>query len=94
MPIPTPATPVQAGQAAAPPHFRCLQRPTGEWFTFAPNEPGAELPDATELYTEIEVRRRLSDLGFTPAIVEQTLAYARAHAEISSDESAAEPAGS
>lgn len=91
MPTPTPARPVQAGTPASQPRFRCIQRPTGEWFTFAPNAPGAELPDATELHTEIEVRRRLTDLGFKPALVEQTLAYARAHAEVSSGEAVPVP---
>ena len=97
MPTPTPtatrATPDPTGGIAAPPSFRCLQRPTGEWFTFAPAAPGAELPDATALFTEIEARRRLTELGFTPAIVEQTLAWARAHAEVSADETVPGPAG-
>ena len=86
MPTPTTASSARAGNAATPPQFRCLQRPTGEWFTFAPAEPGTELPDATDLLTEAEARRRLEELGFTSAIVEQTLAYARAHAEVSGDE--------
>jgi hypothetical protein len=86
MPTTTLVAPVPAGNATAQPRFRCIQRPTGEWFTFAPNEPGSELPDAAELYTEHEARRRLADLGFKPAIVDQTLAFARAHAEISGGE--------
>lgn len=93
MPTPTPASPVPAGSAVAPPRFRCLQRPTGEWFTFAPGEPGSPLPDATELFTEDEARHRLADLGFKPAVIEQTLAYARAHAEVSVDDAVPGPAG-
>jgi hypothetical protein len=93
MPIPTPPTPVQTGNRAAPPRFRCLQRPTGEWFTFAPGAPGTDVPDATELLTAAEARRRLEDLGFKAPIVEQTLAYARAHAEVSADEPVTGPAG-
>jgi hypothetical protein len=89
MPTPARATPLQTGNTPAPPCFRCLQRPTGEWFTFAPGGPGSNLPDATALFTELEARRRLADLGFKRAIVEQTLAYARAHAEISADEETA-----
>jgi hypothetical protein len=98
-PMPTPkptatrATPTPAAGPAAPPRFRCLQRPTGEWFTFAPGAPGSELPDATALFTETEARRHLADLGFTPPLVEQTLAWARAHAEVSSDETVPGPAG-
>ena len=92
MPTPTPNTAAHAGRTAAPPRFRCLQRPTGEWFTFAPGEPGSALPDATALFTESEARQRLSELGFKPDVVEQTLAYARAHAEVSGDETIPGPA--
>jgi hypothetical protein len=89
----SPARAVQAANPAALPRFRCLHRPTGEWFTFAPGHPGAGVPDATALFTELEARRRLADIGFTPPIVEQTLAYARAHAEVSVDDDALPPAG-
>jgi hypothetical protein len=88
MPRPEPVKPLHGGTAASQPRFRCIHRPTGEWFTFAPNEPGSDLPDATELYTEREVRGRLAELGFKPAVLEQMLAYARAHAEVSSGEGA------
>jgi hypothetical protein len=65
---------------------RCIQRPTGEWFTFAPgNAPGKDTPEAPDLYTEAEARERLRDLGFAPQLVEQSLAWARKHAEVSGD---------
>ena len=65
---------------------RCIQRPTGEWFTFVPtNAPGKDTPDAPDLCTEAEARTKLSDLGYPPPIVEQSIAYARKHAEVSGD---------
>ena len=63
---------------------RCIQRPTGEWFTFAPaNAPGKDTPDAPDLFTEAEARDRLRELGFAEPIVDQSLAWARKHAEVS-----------
>jgi hypothetical protein len=65
---------------------RCIQRPTGEWFTFEPgNATGKDTPDATELYTEAETRAKLADLGFKADLIEQSLAWARKHAEVSGD---------
>ena len=63
---------------------RCIQRPTGEWFTFAPaNAPGKDTPDAPDLFTEAEARDRLRELGFAEPLVDQSLAWARKHAEVS-----------
>jgi hypothetical protein len=65
---------------------RCIQRPTGEWFTFAPgNAPGKDTPEAPDLYTEAEARDRLRELGFAPQLIDQSLAWARKHAEVSGD---------
>jgi hypothetical protein len=78
--MPTPAAP---GPAA----LRCIQRPTGEWFTFASgNAPGKDTPDATELLTESETRRQLSARGVPDAEVDAVLAAARATPEVSGDE--------
>ena len=65
---------------------RCIQRPTGEWFTFAPaNAPGKDTPDAPDLFTEAEARDRLRELGFAEPLIDQSLAWARKHAEVSGD---------
>jgi hypothetical protein len=65
---------------------RCIQRPTGEWFTFVPgNPPGKDTPDASDLCTEAEARTKLGDLGYPPPIIDQSIAYARKHAEVSGD---------
>ena len=65
---------------------RCIQRPTGEWFTFAPgNAAGKDTPDAPDLCTEAEARAKLSELGYPPKIVDQTIAWARKRPEISGD---------
>ncbi len=67
--------------------LRCLQRPTGEWFTFAAgNAPGKDTPDATELLTEAEARAGLQAAGLSPAEVEARLAAARAKPEVGGDE--------
>ena len=56
--MPTPAAP-------APAAIRCIQRPTGEWFTFAPgNAPGRDTPDAIDLLTEAETRERSAPVGY------------------------------
>jgi hypothetical protein len=66
---------------------RCIQRPTGEWFTFATgNAPGKDTPDATELLTEAEARRQLQAAGVPSVEVGTRLAAARAKAEVSGDE--------
>jgi hypothetical protein len=81
-PMPTPAG---AGPGAPP--LRCIQRPTGEWFTFAVgNAAGKDTPDATELLTESEARQRLEAGGLDPAGIEARLAEARANPEITGDE--------
>jgi hypothetical protein len=73
--------------APAPAAIRCIQRPTGEWFTFATgNAPGKDTPDATELLTEAEARARLTALGVSAVEVDERLAAARATPEISGDE--------
>lgn len=79
--------PTAAGAAAGAPPLRCIQRPTGEWFTFAAgNAPGKDTPDATELLTESEARQRLEAGGLDPAQVDTRLAEARATPEITGDE--------
>jgi hypothetical protein len=66
---------------------RCIQRPTGEWFTFATgNAPGKDTPDATELLTEAEAREQLQAAGVPSAEIGARLAAARAKAEVSGDE--------
>src|SRR5215203_605192 len=78
--MPTPAAP-------APAALRCIQRPTGEWFTFAAgNAPGKDTPDATELLTEAQTRDRLRERGVSAADAEAQIAAARATSEISGDE--------
>ena len=70
----------------AQPPLRCIQRPTGEWFTLAPrNAPGRDTPDATELWTEAEARDRLAAAGHAPEAIDEALARARASAEVSGD---------
>lgn len=82
-PMPTPA----AGAGAGAPPLRCIQRPTGEWFTFAAaNAPGKDTPDATDLLTEAEARQRLAAGGLDAAGIEVQLAEARANPEITGDE--------
>jgi hypothetical protein len=67
--------------------LRCIQRPTGEWFTFAAgNAPGKDTPDATDLLTEAQARERLQAAGLAPDDVDSRLAAARATAEVSGDE--------
>ena len=67
--------------------LRCIQRPTGEWFTFAAgNAPGKDTPDATELLTEAEAREGLRAAGIPLADIDARLAAARAKAEVSGDE--------
>ena len=78
--MPTPAAP-------APTAIRCIQRPTGEWFTFAPgNAPGRDTPDATELLTEAETRDELRSRGVPDAEADARIAWARANPEVSGDE--------
>jgi hypothetical protein len=81
-PMPTPT----ASASSAPP-LRCIQRPTGEWFTFAVgNAIGKDTPDATELLTETEARERLESAGLTATQIDARLTAARATPEISGDE--------
>src|SRR5215217_3554369 len=78
--MPTPAS-------AAAPSLRCIQRPTGEWFTFAPgNAPGKDTPDATDLLTELQARDQLRGRGVSDAEADAQIAAARAIPEISGDE--------
>jgi hypothetical protein len=78
--MPTPAAP-------APLALRCIQRPTGEWFTFAAgNAPGKDTPDATDLLTVAETRAHLRDRGVPDADADAQIAAARAHPEVSGDE--------
>jgi hypothetical protein len=80
-PTVTSATPTDALAA-----LRCIQRPTGEWFTLAPgNAPGRDTPDATELWTETEARDQLSARGASADAVDTALARARETAEVSGD---------
>lgn len=79
--------PTAAGADAGAPPLRCIQRPTGEWFTFAAgNAAGKDTPDATDLLTEGEARQRLAAAGLAPAEIEARLAQARANPEITGDE--------
>ena len=78
--MPTPAAP-------APAALRCIQRPTGEWFTFATgNAPGKDTPDATDLLTEAETRGQLRSRGVSDAEADAQVAAARATPEVSGDE--------
>jgi hypothetical protein len=78
--MPTPAAP-------APAALRCIQRPTGEWFTFAPgNARGKDTPDATELLTVAETREQLRSRGVPDADADAQIAAARARPEVSGDE--------
>jgi hypothetical protein len=74
-------------QPAMPtPNLRCIQRPTGEWFTLASgNAPGKDTPDATELWTESEARAQLADRGYPAQVISQALARARETPEVSGD---------
>jgi len=73
--------------ASAPSAVRCIQRPTGEWFTFATgNAPGRDTPDATDLLTEAETREQLRARGTTDTEAEAQIAWARANPEVSGDE--------
>ena len=68
------------------PPLRCIQRPTGEWFTLATgNAPGRDTPDARELWPEAEARERLATAGHAPDVIEAALAHARANAEVTGD---------
>ena len=78
--MPTPAAP-------APAALRCIQRPTGEWFTFATgNARGKDTPDATDLLTEAETRGQLRGRGVSDADADAQIAAARANPEVSGDE--------
>jgi hypothetical protein len=78
--MPTPATPPPAA-------IRCIQRPTGEWFTFAiGNAPGKDTPDATDLLTESQTREQLRARGVPDAEADARIAAARATPEVSGDE--------
>jgi hypothetical protein len=74
-------------QPAQPaPTLRCIQRPTGEWFTTAPaNAPGKDTPDATDLWTEAEARARLGELGHSTGQIDRLIAEARERPEVSGD---------
>ena len=75
-----------APTATAPGRLRCLQRPTGEWFTFAAgNAPGKDTPDAAELFTEAEARQQLADRGVAANGIDDVITQARAQAEVSGD---------
>lgn len=78
--MPTPAAP-------APLAIRCIQRPTGEWFTFAMgNAPGRDTPDARDLLTEAETREQLRARGMTDAEAGERIEAARANPEVTGDE--------
>ena len=78
--MPTPAAP-------APAAVRCIQRPTGEWFTFASgNAQGRDTPDATDLLTEAQTWDRLRTRGVPDVEAAAQIAWARANAEVSGDE--------
>jgi hypothetical protein len=73
--------------APVPPTVRCIQRPTGEWFTFAAaNAPGKDTPDATDLHTEAEIREQLRALGMSEPDADARIEAARTNAEVSGDE--------
>jgi hypothetical protein len=78
--MPNPAAP-------APAALRCIQRPTGEWFTFASgNAQGRDTPDATDLLTEAETRDELRSLGVPDVEAAARIAWARANPEVTGDE--------
>jgi hypothetical protein len=80
-------TPAASAPTPGPATLRCIQRPTGEWFTFAPgNAPGKDTPDATELFTEAEARERLQALSLSTSAIDARIAAARANPEVSGDE--------
>ena len=82
--MPTPAAPAPT---PAPATLRCIQRPTGEWFTFAAANPrGKDTPDATELFTEAGARERLQSLSLPTSAIDARIAAARANAEVSGEE--------
>jgi len=73
--------------APAPAAVRCIQRPTGEWFTFATaNARGKDTPDATDLKTEAEIREQLRAMGIPEPDADARIEAARANAEVSGDE--------
>jgi hypothetical protein len=75
-----------APSARPAPNLRCIQRPTGEWFTMAAgNAPGKDTPDATELWTEAEARERLADMGHAAQAISDALRLARENPEVSGD---------
>jgi hypothetical protein len=83
----TDTMPTPAGPGASTPPLRTIQRPTGEWFTFAAgNAPGRDTPDATDLFTETEARERLEAAGLSPSQIDAQLTAARANPEVSGDE--------
>jgi hypothetical protein len=86
--MPTPAAPAPTpAPTPATATLRCIQRPTGEWFTFAAgNAPGKDTPDATELLTEAQARDRLQALSLAAPAVEARIVAARANAEVTGDE--------
>ena len=84
---PTLAEAMPTGSAPTPPSVRCIQRPTGEWFTFATrNAPAKDTPDAIDLLTEAQARAHLRAAGLPPGDIDARLAAARAKAEVSGDE--------
>jgi hypothetical protein len=84
--MPTPEGPPPPSETA-PAALRCIQRPTGEWFTFAAgNASGKDTPDATELLTEAEARDQLASQGLPASEIDARLAAARATSEVSGDE--------
>jgi len=81
----TEAMPIPA--APAPAAIRCIQRPTGEWFTFsAGNAPGRDTPDAIDLLTEAETRVAFRAHGLPDAEADARIAWARANAEVTGEE--------
>jgi len=81
----TEAMPIPA--APAPAAIRCIQRPTGEWFTFATgNAPGRDTPDATDLLTEAEARVAFRTHELPDAEADARIAWARANAEVTGEE--------
>jgi hypothetical protein len=76
--------PTDAAGTTAP--LRCIQRPTGEWFTFATgNPPGRDTPDASDLLTEAEARARLAEHGLVQDAADAAITGARERAEVSGD---------
>jgi len=73
--------------ATATSTVRCIQRPTGEWFTFAiANAPGKDTPEAVDLCTEAEIRQQLQKVGVPEEQIDARILAARAKAEVSGDE--------